>query len=201
MISNTQRVMKKTIFTTPGITHFFRFISYIILRLTGWKLTNVEVTKGLDKCVIIAAPHTSNWDFPLTIMLAFSARMPIYWIGKEEMFMFPFRSFMRWMGGIPVNRSKAQGLVDFAADTIKDSDSLYLIIAPEGTRTKVNHWKSGFYRMANTADVPILLGYIDFKKKRGGFLELFHPTGDYQKDIDVIQAKYTHISGKRPNNG
>lgn len=190
-------MMKHTIFTIPGITHTFRFISFIVLKIIGWKFTGLNTSKDLKKCVIIAAPHTSNWDFPITIMLAFSARMPIYWTGKKELFKFPARGLMRWMGGIVVDRANAAGLVESSAQEIQNARSVYMIVTPEGTRDKVDKWKSGFYRIAVAAEVPILLGYLDFQQKRGGFLKLFYPTGDYDKDIVEIRQYYAHIKGKR----
>lgn len=189
-------IMKHTIFTVPGITHFFRFFSFVTLKVFGWKFTGLEISKDLKKCVIIAAPHTSNWDFPLAIMLAFSARSPIYWTGKKELFSFPVGGIMRWMGGIVVDRGNAAGLVESSAQEIRNADSLYMMVTPEGTRAKVDKWKSGFYRIALAADVPILLGYLDFPKKQGGFIKIFHPTGDYEKDLLEIQQYYAHIKGK-----
>lgn len=189
-------IMKHTIFTIPGITHFFRFFSFVMLKVFGWKFTGLEISKDLKKCVIIAAPHTSNWDFPLAIMLAFSAHSPIYWTGKKELFRFPAGGIMRWMGGIAVDRGNAGGLVESSAQEIRKADSLYMMVTPEGTRAKVEKWKSGFYRIALAADVPILLGYLDFQKKQGGFIKIFHPTGDYQKDLLEIQQHYAHIKGK-----
>ena len=189
-------IVKHTIFTIPGITHFFRFTSFFALKLFGWKFTGLEISSNLRKCVVIAAPHTSNWDFPLTIMLAFSARCPIYWTGKKELFRFPVGSILRRMGGIEVDRGNAAGLVESSAREIQKADSLYMMVTPEGTRVKVEKWKSGFYRIAMAADVPILLGYLDYQKKEGGFIKIFHPTGDYEKDLVEIHQHYAHIKGK-----
>ena len=188
-------MMKHTIFTIPGITHFFRGFSFVVLKITGWEFTGLELAKDLKKCVIIAAPHTSWWDFPLSMMLIFSARMPIYWTGKKEIFRFPFKTIMRWMGGIIVDRGNASSLVESSAEEIRNAESLYMIVTVEGTRKKVDRWKSGFYRIAQAAEVPILLGYLDFEKKRGGFIRQYQPSGDYDKDIVEIREHYKDIKG------
>ena len=189
--------MSRTIFDTPVVNSCFRAISLLGLKLAGWKMTE-EYPKA-KKYVLIAAPHTSNWDFVFLIAIAFAYRIKVSWMGKHTLFKGPAGPIMRWMGGIPVERSKNTGLVQQVVDRFNDSDSLVVTIPPEGTRSKVQEWKSGFYHVANGAGVPIALGFLDFKKKLGGFGPMFHTTGDYEADLKEIQAFYKNISGKNPH--
>ena len=188
--------MHRTMFDTPIIKTIFRWISLTWLKLAGWKIEG-EIPKDMKRCVMIAAPHTSNWDLPYTLFIAFAFRAPIYWMGKEQIFKAPFKGIMMWMGGVPVDRSKSTNMVQASADQIKEADQMYLIVPPEGTRSKVNKWKTGFYHIAQTAEVPILLGFLDFKRKRGGFLGTFDATGNVDEDIAEIQSRYAHIKGKK----
>lgn len=191
--------MHRTMFDTPVVNTLLRWISIVILKITGWKTVGA-IPSDLKKCVMIAAPHTSNWDLPFTLMIAFAVRANVYWMGKEQIFKFPFRHLMMWMGGIPVDRSKANNMVQASADAITQSEQLFLIVPPEGTRSKVTYWKTGFYHIANTANVPILLGFLDYTKKEGGILGTFETTGDIEADMKAIQALYAPISGKKPDN-
>ncbi len=188
--------MRHTIFDTPLVNSFFRLICQLGLKLTGWKLEGKR--PEARKYVVIAAPHTSNWDFVLTIALAFSFRMKVFWMGKSSLFKGPFGVVMKWLGGIPVDREKANGLVQQIVDKYNQCTDLVVAIPPEGTRSKVRKWKSGFYHVANGAGVPIALGFIDFKKKVGGFGPMFMPTGNFEEDLKKIQAFYANITGKNP---
>ncbi len=182
-------MLYKTMFSTPVIHPLLRFLSVFTLRLLGWKVEG-EVPKDLKKCVLIAAPHTSNWDMPFSLMIAFALDTRLHWIGKDSIFKFPFASIMRWMGGIPVDRSKSTNMVDATVATFAQYDELRIMMAPEGTRAKVEQWKSGFYHIAHGAEVPILLGFIDYKGKQGGVLASFETSGDYEKDLEQIQRYY-----------
>jgi 1-acyl-sn-glycerol-3-phosphate acyltransferase len=147
--------------------------------------------------VLIAAPHTSNWDLPYTLMVAFVLRLNIYWMGKEQLFKAPFGGIMRWLGGIPVNRQSANNLVASAVASIKAADGpLQLVVPPEGTRSKVRYWKSGFYYIAAGAGVPIVLAFMDYERKISGLGPVFYPTGDLQADMLRIQAFYAPFRGK-----
>lgn len=191
--------MHRTMFDTPVLNTLLRWLSVITLKLTGWKAEG-EIPSYLKKCVMIAAPHTSNWDLPFTLMIAFSLRAKIYWMGKEQIFKFPFRRLMMWMGGISVDRSKSNNMVQASVDTINEAEQLFLVVPPEGTRSKVTYWKTGFYHIAHNADVPILLGFLDYAKKTGGILGTFKTTGDIEADMREIQALYAPISGKKLHN-
>ncbi|AZP11049.1 lysophospholipid acyltransferase family protein [Undibacterium parvum] len=188
--------MHYTIFDTPIINTLMRWFSVCVLRLCGWK---VEGQKPSElKYVLIAAPHTSNWDFPYTMMICFALRLDVYWMGKASLFPPFFGAFSRWMGGIAVDRSRAGNLVEGTVNAFNDNQKLTVIVPPEGTRNKVTHWKTGFYYIAHGAGVPIALGYLDFKRKAGGIGKVFHTTGDIEKDMKVIQEFYAGISGKNP---
>ena len=189
--------MRRTVFDTPVVSHFFRLVSWLLIRLTGWKMEGKK--PPARKYVLIAAPHTSNWDFIYTIALAFSFNIKVYWMGKSGLFKGPMGPWMRFMGGIPVYRDKANGLVQQVADRFNSHSELVVAIPPEGTRGKVGQWKSGFYHVANTAGVPIALGFLDFRNKTGGFGPMFSPTGDFEKDLAKIQAFYKDITGKHPD--
>lgn len=191
--------LHKTMFDTPVVSTLLRAIAILFLRVRGWKAVG-SLPPGVTKCVMIAAPHTSNWDLPYTLMVAFALRINIYWMGKDSIFRPPFRGLMKWMGGIPVDRSKANDLVAASVQQLKDSPSLILIVPPEGTRAKVTYWKTGFYWIAHGAGVPILLGFLDFAKKEGGIAQAFMPTGDIEKDMAEIKAFYATVTGCKPHN-
>ncbi len=147
---------------------------------------------------MIAAPHTSNMDGVLIIVMAFARKVKINWTGKVELFRPPFKSVLRWFGGIPIDRSKSSGVVKEIANLFKASERLIIAIAPEGTRGKVHKWKTGFHRIAKEAEVPIVLGYLDYSNKRGGFGPIIHPTEDMDDDIKLMRSFYSEIIGRIP---
>ncbi|RDE50480.1 MAG: glycerol acyltransferase [Candidatus Accumulibacter meliphilus] len=188
--------MHRTIFSTPIVNTLLRAFSVSFLKITGWKIEG-RLPAAASKSVLIAAPHTSNWDLPYTLMVAFALRLNIYWMGKAEIFRPPFRGLMRWLGGIPVVRETANNLVAASAAAITAADGpVQLIVPPEGTRSKRREWKTGFYHIAVTAQVPIVLAYMDYEKKISGLGEIFVPTGDVDADIAAIRAFYAPFKGK-----
>jgi 1-acyl-sn-glycerol-3-phosphate acyltransferase len=188
--------MHRTIFTTPVVHQVLRGLSLAVLRLTGWTVEG-RLPPSAIKSVFIAAPHTSNWDLPYTLMVAFALRLTPYWMGKASIFRFPFGGLMRWLGGISVDRSKSNNLVAASAQAITDADGpLQLIVPPEGTRSKTRYWKTGFYYIATTAQVPIILAYMDYATKRSGLGPVFEPTGDIEADMARIKAFYLPFKGK-----
>lgn len=191
--------MHRTIFDTPGINTVLRALSIGFLKLTGWKIEGSLPPNGA-KSVLIAAPHTSNWDLPYTLMVAFVLRLNIYWMGKHQIFRPPFRGLMMWLGGIPVHRESANNLVAASAAAIKAAKGpLQLVVPPEGTRSKVRYWKSGFYYIALEAGVPIVLAYMDYERKISGLGPVFQPTGNLEADMQTIQAFYKPYKGKNPD--
>lgn len=188
--------MHNTIFDTPVINTLLRGFSVAFLKLAGWKVTGA-LPPGVGKCVLIAAPHTSNWDLPYTLMVAFQLRLHVYWMGKQSIFSPPFRGLMMWLGGIPVDRERSTNLVAASAEAIRNADRpLQLVVPPEGTRSKERYWKTGFYYIALGADVPIVMAYMDYQRKLSGLGPVFHPTGDIDADMQVIKAFYAPFKGK-----
>ena len=188
--------MHHTIFDTPLVNTVLRWLSVGFLRLTGWKVVG-ELPANAAKSVLIAAPHTSNWDLPYTLMVCFALRLNVYWMGKSSLFKPPFRGLMMWLGGIPVDRSQSNNLVQDSSTAIKQaSGPLQLIVPPEGTRSGTRYWKTGFYYIAEAAGVPILLAYLDYEKKTGGLGPVFQTTGDVEADMLTIKAFYAGFKGK-----
>ncbi len=188
--------MHHTIFDTPIINTLLRALSVTFLKLSGWKIEGSLPADG-NKSVLIAAPHTSNWDLPYTLMVAFVLRLNIYWMGKEQIFKPPFRGLMRWLGGIPVQREKSNNLVAASIEAIKAARGpLQLVVPPEGTRSNTRYWKTGFYYIAVGAQVPIVMAYMDYKRKLSGLGPVFRPTGDIEADMVAIKAFYAPFTGK-----
>jgi 1-acyl-sn-glycerol-3-phosphate acyltransferase len=188
--------MHRTIFTTPVVNTLLRAGSIAFLKLAGWKVEG-GLPPEASKSVFIAAPHTSNWDLPYTLMVCFALRLNPYWMGKSSIFKWPFGPVMRWLGGIAVNREQSTNLVAASAQAIMDADgALQLIVPPEGTRSKVTYWKTGFYYIALAARVPIVMAYMDYAKKRSGLGPLFYPSGHIEQDMIAIKAFYADFKGK-----
>lgn len=174
------------------------WIARLFLRLTGWAPEGER--PNVEKYVLIAAPHTTNWDFPYTLAFAKVFGINIRWMGKHTLFQFPFGWIMKKLGGIPIRRHERGNIVQAMADDFKNYDELAITVPTEGTRSRVEYWKSGFYHIARTANVPIVMGYLDYKRKRGGFGKPFYPSGDLKKDMDTIRAFYADKVGKYPEN-
>ncbi|SEQ88769.1 1-acyl-sn-glycerol-3-phosphate acyltransferases [Amphritea atlantica] len=181
--------MHSTIFDNPVLQPALRWVSRKFLKMNKWQL-DFSAIQGIDKCVLIGAPHTSNWDLPYALMLAFSQELPIYWMGKVQIFRFPFRHLMMWLGGIPIDRSKSLNVVSQAAAQFDHADQLYLVIAPEGTRSQVDEWKTGFYHIAHQAGVPVLTAYLDLRARKAGIYCSYTTSGDIDKDLEEIKALY-----------
>jgi len=174
---------------------FMAWLGRMFLKLMGWRVEG-EIP-DIKKFVIIAAPHTSNWDFPITLAVAFALKMKIYWMGKAAMFRWPFAAAFRWLGGIPIDRSKSHNVVEQSIQAFHKLEKLIMLVPPEGSRKKVNYWKTGFYHIARGANVPIVLGFLDYRHKVGGIGPTFHPSGHIEKDMQTIQAFYASVTGKR----
>ena len=188
--------MHRTIFTTPGVNTVLRALSLAFLRLTGWTLDG-KLPADSPKCVLIAAPHTSNWDLPYTLMVAFALRLNIHWMGKQQLFRWPFGPLMRWLGGIAVDRAQSTQLVAASAQALRDATGrVCLVVPPEGTRSKTRQWKTGFYWIAHQAGVPIVLAYMDYPRKLSGLGPVFRPTGNLDADMAEIKAWYAQFKGK-----
>ncbi len=188
--------MQVTIFETPVVRHVMRGLSLVFMRLNGWTLRG-ELPSQASRCVMIAAPHTSNWDLPYTLMTAFVLKLHIRWLGKASIFRFPFGGVMRWLGGIPVDRSGPHDLVSSAAASLRAAQQpMQLVVPPEGTRGRTRHWKTGFWFIAQQADVPILLAYMDYHKKEAGIGPVLVTSGDVQADLAQVKAFYAGVRGR-----
>ena len=190
--------MHFTIHDTPGVIHFMRLLSWLVLKLSGWKVVNVAPATG--SYLIIAAPHTSNWDFPLGIAIAFHLRLKVYFIAKHTLFNGFAGPIMLWLGGVPLNRGASKNFVDASVEIYANSENLIFAIAPEGTRSSVGRWKTGFYHMAKGANVPLALAYFDFSKRIGGIGKMLNTTENIDADMQAIADFYEPVMGKYPNN-
>ena len=178
-----------------------KLLSKLILWLSGWKVVG-ESPKALGKFVMVAAPHTSNWDFVYARAAFYIMDIELKYPIKKELFFFPLGIVLKMMGGIPINRSKKKGnMVNQMAEHFKNYQELALLVTPEGTRSYSPEWKKGFYYIALQAKVPIVLGYLDYPKKTAGVGPIIHPTGDVEADIEKIKAFYRTITPKYPEKG
>ena len=168
----------------------------LILNMLGWTVKADFPETG--KYVVIVAPHTSNWDFPLGILAASAMRVDVHWMGKHTLFRWPVAWLFHALGGIPVNREKGLNLIRQMTDLYEHSEKFVLALAPEGTRSKTDHWKTGFHYIARAANVPIVMGYLDFGNKRVGVGGAFYAVDDMESDFKRIRQFYSHIRGKHP---
>ncbi len=174
-----------------------RWIGRSFLRVFGWEVEGGAL--DVRRAVVIAYPHTSNWDLPFTLACAWTLDLDIRWLGKKVLFRPPYGWAMRLLGGIAVDRSQRTKLVDAVIDTLAPLSDCLVVIPPEGTRGRAGRWKSGFYWVAHGADIPIILGYLDYPRRRGGLVEMLHPSGDLAADFETIKAYYDGVEGKHPD--
>lgn len=177
-----------------GHSAFLRWLARLTLRASGWKV--IGTLPNVPKAVMIVAPHSSNWDglwgFAAKIALGFEVRV----LGKSQLFWWPLGPLLRKLGAIPLDRSSPQGTIGQAVRLIKRSERMWYAITPEGTRKRVETWKSGFWKIARDAGVPIIPAYFDYPTKTVGVGELFWPTEDLQADMAAIRAWYRPWRGK-----
>ena len=175
-----------------------RMIGEAFLRVAGWKVEGER--PPVDRYVIIAAPHTSNWDMPFMLAFAFIYDIPVKWMGKHTRFKGRYAAYFKCLDGMPIVRDRPGGVVGQMIDAFDENESLVLMVPAEGTRSHVDYWKSGFYHIARGADVPVVLSYLDFGKKVGGIGPALKMTGDIAADMDRIRAFYAGKQGLRPEN-
>jgi len=167
-----------------------------LLRLAGWR--SVMVWPPEPKGVIIVYPHTSNWDFILGMLFKVGYGLPANWIGKTEMFPWPFTGLLKWLGGIPLDRKRSKGFLEGLLEEFRRRDWIWVAIAPEGTRSHTDHLKSGFYQVSVAADVPVALAYIDYGTKTLGIDTYVRMTGDREADMATLREFYSAKRGRRP---
>jgi 1-acyl-sn-glycerol-3-phosphate acyltransferase len=172
-------------------------LANIVLKLFVWRAEGSLA--DCPKCVVVVAPHTSNWDFPVLMLIKVALRLKVRWMGKHTLFRPPFGWIMRWLGGLPIDRSARNNMVEQAVESFRTHDRLLLAIPPEGTRKRAPYWRSGFYHIALGAQVPIALAYADYRRKVGGIGHIFVPSGDVDADMAIIRDFYSGIVGKRPD--
>ena len=185
-----------TIYEMPHIRTLGRWLALLVFKCAGWKTEGHK--PDIARYVIIAAPHTSNWDFIYTLCMAFIYRLNPVIIMKKAWFRWPLGPLFRWLGALPIDRSRANNVVAQSVAKFHQRDNLILVVPPSGTRKRVLYWKTGFYHIANGAGVPIVLGFLDYRRKVGGFGPMIQPTGDIEADMAQIRGFYRNISGKYP---
>jgi 1-acyl-sn-glycerol-3-phosphate acyltransferase len=193
--------MQHTVFETPVVRPALRSISLACLKISGWRVEGR--LPDIPKYIIIAAFHTSNWDFVIGLFAAFVLKAKAYWIGKDNLFRPPFDSFFHWIGGIPINRRQSQNMVSqiikvFQEHESQEHERLTVAMAPEGTRGKAPYWKTGFYHIALGARIPVVLAFIDYRRKACGIGPVMIPTGNIEADMRKISAYYANVTGKYP---
>ena len=173
-------------------------ISKIILRILGWKIESQ--LPPMKKYVLIAYPHTSNWDFVLGMLAKWAMEIPLNWVAKHSLFWGPFKPFFIAMGGVPINRNNSTGFIENNIELFNNTDNFVLGLMPEGTRSKKSRLKSGFYYIATGANVPIALGYLDYKNKKLGIGKVIEPSGNLEFDFEIIKEFYQNMVGYHPQN-
>jgi 1-acyl-sn-glycerol-3-phosphate acyltransferase len=189
-------LMQFTIFDIPVLREIIRVLSLLFLKICGWRREGK--LPDIPKYVLIAAPHTSNWDLPFSLAIAFAFRLKICWMGKHTLFRLPFGPLFRWLGGVPIDRTKSRDTVSQIAEVFRERARMVMLIAPEGTRKKVKAWKTGFYHIARGANVPVLLAFLDYMKKVGGFGPLIYLSESLEADMAVIRSFYATVTPKHP---
>ena len=181
-----------------------KFLARLLLRIFGWTL-NEQVPQEAQRCIMTAAPHTTNWDYIITRMAFFVLGIPVKIAIKDYWTRFPFGLVVRPLGGLGIDRSPKdpskprKSQTEQMAAFFKQYEKIAIVIAPEGSRTLRKQWKLGFYHAACIADVPITFGYLDYSKKIAGVGGALHPTGDIEKDMPKLLEFYSTITGKYPS--
>lgn len=173
-------------------------LSRTLLQRTGWRLA-FEPLPG-PKGLIVVYPHTSNWDFIIGVLYKFAVGLPAHWVGKDTLFRWPVAGLFRRIGGIPVNRRERSGFVQSLLDAFASRESMWLAMAPEGTRSATDHWKSGFYRIAVAAGLPVGLGFIDYATRTIGIDTYVTMSGDAASDMERLRSFYADKRGRHPGN-
>lgn len=176
-------------------------LSKYVFEKAGWRYEG-GIPPGVKKCVLVAAPHTSNWDFVVARLIFNFLGANVRMLVKKEAFFWPFGYFLRRMGGIPIDRSKKNNSVDQITKLFDEYDQLVILFTPEGTRKHAARWKRGFYFASESAGVPIVLGYVDYEKKIGGIRPtIFEKTGNMEEDIERVKDFYRQYKGLHPEDG
>lgn len=174
------------------------FSKFIYHKLLGWKVTGFSEFDSVKKVVLIAVPHTSWQDFFIGILLRSAIGIETNYVGKKGLFKFPIGWFFRWLGGAPVERKNNENQVEAIARLFQEKEVFRMTMAPEGTRKKVEEWRTGFYYIAKAANVPIIMFTLDFENKENKFSEPFYPTDDKEADFKFMHKYFEGVKGKVP---
>ena len=191
--------MRYTLFTTPILSPILRVISRVILKIIRWRVVG-SIPTDQRKYVLIVAPHTSNWDFVLFVLAVSVLRLKPSVLIKSTLFVGPLGWFLRYCGGIPVNRSQASSLVSYIASIYQENEDFVLIVTPEGTRSPNANWKRGFHHVATAAQVPIVIVYVDSVIKTIGVEGMMEPSDDVDGDLVKLKKFFDTKSGLKPKN-
>ena len=175
---------------------FKRWLGLAVMWIARWEFVGEKPEESYY--VVIAAPHTSNWDLLYLLASVYSVNLDIKWMGKHTLFRGPMGPIMKALGGVPIVRHKNTNVVDKAAELFDDPNGFVLVVPAEGTRGYMPHWKSGFYHIARKADVPVCLSFVDFSRRQSGMGPLIRMTGDITKDMDKVRAFYVDKVGAYP---
>jgi 1-acyl-sn-glycerol-3-phosphate acyltransferase len=168
----------------------------LAMKLSRWSIKGQ--LPELPKYIIVVAPHTSNWDFPVGVAALFALDLEAHWFGKDSLFREPMGTILRMLGGRPVHRETPEGVVAEMAVSIRAEPQFILALAPEGTRKKVDHWRTGFYRIAQAADVPIVAVSFDWSRREIGINAPMRASGDLASDVAALQALYRPEMARHP---
>ncbi|WP_041738783.1 1-acyl-sn-glycerol-3-phosphate acyltransferase [Echinicola vietnamensis] len=182
-----------------------KLLSRLVFWLTGWKVKG-NFPEGLKKAVMVAIPHTSNWDLLYARAAFYILDVPVRFTIKKEVMMGPLGWFIRGLGGMSIDRKRIAGkrkqtYTEAMIELIKSSDELVMMVTPEGTRSYAKRWKTGFYHVADGAGVPIVIGFLDYKKKHAGIGPVIYPNGDLEGQMEEIKAFGRNVTGKYPEQG
>ena len=175
-----------------------RAVGRLALRLMRFRIEGQ--LPPVPRCVMIAAPHTSNWDFVLGVAAMLALNLRVYWLGKHTIFRFPFGGLLRFWGGVPVDRRAAEGVVETVARQMRAADRFYLALSPEGTRRKVERWTSGFHRIARAAGVPIFAVALNYERRQVELGPLYETSEDLEADLVRLQGRFSAEMAYRPEN-
>lgn len=182
--------------STGWLADLARLICAAYLRLTGWRVCGDW--PDLGKAVLVAAPHTSNWDGVNMLATAGFYRVKLRWMGKKSLTQGPFGWLIKWLGCVPIDRSAANDVVRAMADAFAAEERMILAVPPEGTRSAVREWKTGFYHIARAAGVPLILSVLDYGSKTVRLAAVITPSGNYEADLPIIQSHYANAVGRHP---
>lgn len=189
-------ITKEIEFRKPN--RVMEWLGRLMFRLMGWEID--YRVPDVPKMIIIFAPHTSNWDAIHALPAAFVLGLKPSWLVKSNLYHWPFKKLLDLFGAVPVDRHKSENKVEMIAQAIRETDQIVLAMAPEGTRSYTEYWRSGFYHIASLAKVPVQFGFIDYPSKTVGAHPGFVPTGDIEADMKKIVAFYADKRGKYPKN-